>query len=183
MPAQVALGLGVPSASFLVGMAVVVGLPADFFVRAPERRVFLQSHGVLRWTLVLAKNFGPDAFAAWGWRIPFLFSAGLLAVSVFMRLKLTESPAFAKMKEEGEISHAPFTEAFGQWKNLKLVLLAFDGGCLTSDAGVLLLAEIEPRLGIAERLARCLEDPRDPAAVRHSLAEMIRFRALMIACG
>jgi hypothetical protein len=57
LPAQVALGLGVPSASFLVGMAVVVGLPADFFVRAPERRVFLQSHGVLRWTLVLAKNF------------------------------------------------------------------------------------------------------------------------------
>src|SRR5450432_3006204 len=65
----------------------------------------------------------------------------------------------------------------------KSVRLAFDGGRLTSDAGVLLLAEIERRLGIAERLARCIEDPRDPAAVRHSLAEMIRFRALLIACG
>ncbi len=65
----------------------------------------------------------------------------------------------------------------------KPVRLAFDAGRLTSDAGVLLLAEIERRLGIAERLASCIEDPRDPAAVRHSLTEMIRFRALLIACG
>jgi hypothetical protein len=65
----------------------------------------------------------------------------------------------------------------------KPVRVAFDGGRLTSDAGVLLLAEVERRLGIAERLAHCLEDPRDPAAVRHSFAEMIRFRALLIACG
>jgi MFS family permease len=79
---------------------------------------------ILLTRLILGKAFGPDAFDAWGWRIPFLFSAGLLAVSVFMRLKLTESPAFAKMKEDGEVSHAPFTEAFGQWKNLKLVLIA-----------------------------------------------------------
>jgi Transposase DDE domain group 1 len=65
----------------------------------------------------------------------------------------------------------------------KSVRLTFDGGRLTSDAGVLLLAEVERRLGIAERLARCIDDRRDPAAVRHSLAEMIRFRALLIACG
>jgi hypothetical protein len=65
----------------------------------------------------------------------------------------------------------------------KPVHLAFDGGRLTSDAGVLVLAEIERRLGIAERLARCLEDPRAPERVRHGLAEMIRFRALMIAAG
>jgi len=65
----------------------------------------------------------------------------------------------------------------------KPVRLAFDGGRLTSDAGVLLLAAVERRLGIAERLAGCIEDPRDPAAVRHTLAEMIRFRALLIACG
>ena len=74
--------------------------------------------------LVLKQNFGPDAFDAWGWRIPFLFSAGLLMVSIFMRMKLTESPAFAKMKSEGGGSAAPYTEAFGQWKNLKLVLIA-----------------------------------------------------------
>ncbi|WP_304167181.1 MFS transporter [Phenylobacterium aquaticum] len=79
---------------------------------------------ILATRLVLGKAFGPDAFDAWGWRIPFLFSAGLLAVSVFMRLKLSESPTFAKMKEEGQVSAAPYTEAFGQWKNLKLVLIA-----------------------------------------------------------
>jgi hypothetical protein len=65
----------------------------------------------------------------------------------------------------------------------KPVHLAFDGGRLTSDAGVLVLAEIERRLGVAERLAGCIEDPRAPERVRHGLAEMIRFRALMIAAG
>jgi hypothetical protein len=65
----------------------------------------------------------------------------------------------------------------------KPVRVAFDGGRLTSDAGVLVLAEIERRLDIAERLARCLIDPRDPERVRHTIAEMIRFRALLIAAG
>lgn len=65
----------------------------------------------------------------------------------------------------------------------KPVHVAFDGGRLTSDAGVLLLAEIERKLGLADRLARCIEDPRAPERVRHSLAEIIRFRALMIAAG
>ena len=65
----------------------------------------------------------------------------------------------------------------------KPVHVAFDGGRLTSDAGILLLAAIEQRLKIAERLAACLEDPRDPDRVRHGLAEMIRYRALLIAAG
>jgi hypothetical protein len=65
----------------------------------------------------------------------------------------------------------------------KPVHVAFDGGRLTSDAGALLLGQVERRLGIAERLAKCIEDPRDPAAIQHSVAEMIRFRALLIACG
>jgi hypothetical protein len=65
----------------------------------------------------------------------------------------------------------------------KPVHAAFDGGRLTSDAGVLVLAEIERRLGIAERLARCLADPRDPQRARHTIAEMIRFRVLLIAAG
>jgi hypothetical protein len=65
----------------------------------------------------------------------------------------------------------------------KPVHVAFDGGRLTSDAGVVLLAEIERRLGIAERLARCIADPRAPERVRHSLVEMIRYRALLIAAG
>ncbi|CAN5493859.1 MFS transporter [soil metagenome] len=78
---------------------------------------------VTRW--VLGDLAGPTAFDAWGWRIPFAVSIGLLAVSVWMRLKLSESPTFARMKEEGAASKAPYAEAFGQWKNLKLVLLAF----------------------------------------------------------
>src|SRR5579863_7711152 len=65
----------------------------------------------------------------------------------------------------------------------KPVHVAFDGGRLTSDAGILLLAAIEQRLKIAERLAACIEDPRAPERVRHGLAEMIRYRALLIAAG
>jgi hypothetical protein len=65
----------------------------------------------------------------------------------------------------------------------KVVRAAFDGGHLTSDAGVLVLAEIERRLGIAERLARCLTDLRAPERVRHTLLDMIRFRMLLIAAG
>jgi MFS family permease len=80
---------------------------------------------ILATRLLVGRAFGPAAFDAWGWRIPFLFSAGLLAVSIFMRLKLAESPAFAKMKAEGEICQAPYREAFGRWPNLKLVLIAF----------------------------------------------------------
>ena len=58
----------------------------------------------------------------------------------------------------------------------KPVHLGFDGGRLSSDAGILLLAAVEQRLKIAERLAACLEDPRDPERVVHGLAEMIRYR-------
>src|SRR5262245_50692196 len=66
-------------------------------------------------------------FAAWGWRIPFLVSIILLAVSVWIRLQMQESPAFQKMKEEGSISKAPLTEAFGQWRNARIALLALLG--------------------------------------------------------
>ncbi len=65
----------------------------------------------------------------------------------------------------------------------KPVHVGFDGGRLTSDAGILLLAAIEQRLKIAERLAACIEDPRDPQRVRHGLAEMLRYRAILIAAG
>jgi hypothetical protein len=78
--------------------------------------------------------------------------------------------------------HAPFLPGLSPVRG-KPVHLAFDGGRLTSDAGVLLLAEVERRLGLAERLARCLADPRSPERVRHTLAEMIRFRTLLIAAG
>ncbi len=70
---------------------------------------------------------GEDAFAAWGWRIPFVVSVLLLAISVYIRLQMNESPAFQKMKSEGKTSKAPLTESFGQWKNLRIVLLALFG--------------------------------------------------------
>ncbi|MCX8999523.1 MFS transporter [Rhizobiaceae bacterium BDR2-2] len=70
---------------------------------------------------------GPEAFAAWGWRLPFLLSVVLLGISVFIRMSMNESPAFKKMKEEGTQSKAPISEAFGQWKNAKIALLALFG--------------------------------------------------------
>jgi hypothetical protein len=65
----------------------------------------------------------------------------------------------------------------------KSVQVAFNGGQMTSDAGILLLAMIEQRLKIADRLAACIEDPRAPERVQHSFAEMIRYRMLLIAAG
>ncbi|HEY8609506.1 MAG TPA: MFS transporter [Noviherbaspirillum sp.] len=70
---------------------------------------------------------GEEAFADWGWRVPFLLSVFLLAISVWIRLSMNESPAFAKMKAEGRTSKAPLSESFGQWKNLKIVILALIG--------------------------------------------------------
>ncbi|MEY4753841.1 MAG: hypothetical protein RJA44_1516, partial [Pseudomonadota bacterium] len=70
---------------------------------------------------------GEAAFSDWGWRVPFIVSIMLLAVSVWIRLSMNESPAFKKMKEEGKTSKAPISESFGQWKNLKIVLLALFG--------------------------------------------------------
>jgi MFS family permease len=70
---------------------------------------------------------GEAAFADWGWRIPFLVSIVLLGISVYIRLSMNESPAFAKMKAEGKTSKAPLSESFGQWKNLKIVILALVG--------------------------------------------------------
>lgn len=70
---------------------------------------------------------GEQAFSDWGWRIPFIVSIALLAVSVWIRLSMNESPAFKKMKEEGKTSKAPLSESFGQWKNLKIVILALVG--------------------------------------------------------
>ncbi|ALG74998.1 major facilitator transporter [Azospirillum thiophilum] len=72
-------------------------------------------------------SMSAEDFNAWGWRIPFLISIVLLGISVWIRLMLNESPAFKKMKEEGKHSKAPLTESFGQWKNLKIVLLALFG--------------------------------------------------------
>ncbi|PZO66480.1 MAG: MFS transporter [Paracoccus denitrificans] len=68
-----------------------------------------------------------EPFKAWGWRIPFLCSVVLLAVSLYIRLQMEESPAFRAMKEEGALSKAPLREAFGQWRNAKIALIALFG--------------------------------------------------------
>ena len=73
---------------------------------------------------------GEPEFAKWGWRIPFLVSVLLLGISVWIRLRLNESPVFQKMKDEGKGSKAPLTEAFANWSNAKLVILALVGGVM-----------------------------------------------------
>jgi MFS family permease len=73
---------------------------------------------------------GEADFAVWGWRIPFLVSVVLLAISVWIRLRLNESPVFQKMKDEGKGSKAPLTEAFANWSNAKIVILALIGGTM-----------------------------------------------------
>jgi len=75
----------------------------------------------LRWLM------GEEAFANWGWRVPFLVSILLLAISLWIRLQLAESPVFQKMKAEGTTSKAPIKEAFARWGNLKFVLIALFG--------------------------------------------------------
>ncbi len=80
--------------------------------------------GALGVIFVTRSLVGQDAFNAWGWRVPFFFSAFLLAISLWMRLKLSESPAFKRMEAEGGRSRAPLAESFGTWRYLKIVLIA-----------------------------------------------------------
>ena len=88
------------------------------------------SFGLLAALLVILATrtlVGEDAFATWGWRVPFIVSVVLLAISVWMRVKLSESPAFSKLKEAGDVCHTPFREAFARRENVKRVLIAFFG--------------------------------------------------------
>jgi MFS family permease len=77
--------------------------------------------------LALQTNMTKEAFADYGWRIPFLLSAILLGISVWIRLQMNESPVFQQIKDEGKQSKAPLSEAFGQWKNAKIAILALLG--------------------------------------------------------
>ncbi len=79
--------------------------------------------GALLVVLAARAVVGEEAFAAWGWRLPFLVSLILLGVSMWIRLKLSESPVFAKMKEEGNRSEKPYVESFLRWSGLKPVLI------------------------------------------------------------
>ncbi len=78
--------------------------------------------------IMTARSLMPaEAFAEWGWRLPFLASIILLAISLWIRMQLNESPVFQKMKDEGATSKAPLAESFGRWSNLKLVIIALFG--------------------------------------------------------
>ncbi len=72
-------------------------------------------------------GMGEDTFSGWGWRVPFLLSAVLLAVSMWIRMQLNESPVYQKMKDEGTTSKSPIKDSFGKWGNLKFVLIALFG--------------------------------------------------------
>jgi MFS family permease len=84
--------------------------------------------------VLVRKQMGVAAFTEWGWRIPFLISAVLVIVSIYIRLKMNESPAFAKLKSEGKTSTNPLKESFGNKYNFKMVLLALFGA--TAGQGV-----------------------------------------------
>ncbi|ESW91386.1 MFS transporter [Mesorhizobium sp. C280B] len=77
--------------------------------------------------LIVQGSMTKETYAAWGWRIPFIVSFLLLGISIWIRLSLSESPTFQRMKDEGKGSKAPLSEAFGQWKNAKIALLALLG--------------------------------------------------------
>ncbi len=92
---------------------------------------FFLSLGII---LICRRAISAAEFSDWGWRIPFLVSAILLVFSVYIRLKLQESPVFQKIKSEGKTSKAPLTESFANWSNAKIVLLALLGA--TAGQGV-----------------------------------------------
>jgi MFS family permease len=145
LPGYASIGVAAPI--LLIGLRLLQGLAlggeyggAAVYVaeHAPQHRrgaytAWIQTTATLGLLMALLvvmgvrALLGEDAFADWGWRIPFLVSIALLAVSVWIRLSLAETPAFQRMKARGRTSRAPVREAFGQWKNLRLALLALLG--------------------------------------------------------
>ena len=145
LPSYAAIGVAAPI--ILIAMRLLQGLAlggeyggAATYVAEhapPGRRGFYTSFiqitataGLLLSLLVILgvrTVVGEEAFKDWGWRIPFLVSILLLGVSLWIRLRLAESPAFARMKAEGKGSKTPLKDSFGRWPNLKLVLLALVG--------------------------------------------------------
>ena len=148
LPSYTSIGIGAPI--LLVTLRLLQGLAlggeyggAAIYVaeHAPEGKrgfhtSFIQTTATLGLfaalivVIVTRSLTGEIAFVDWGWRIPFLISMVLLAISLWMRLKLQESPVFRQMKQEGTTSRAPLTEAFAKWPNAKLVLIALFGAVM-----------------------------------------------------
>ena len=107
-------------------LSLIVILSVQGYVNGSYPDVPLMKDGVA----VMMANGDPTmvkAFNAWGWRVPFIGSIFLLLISLYIRLQMNESPAFKKMKEEGRTSKAPLSEAFGNWKNGKIAVIALFG--------------------------------------------------------
>jgi MFS family permease len=145
LPSYAAIGVAAPILLVLLRMMQGLALGGEYggaatYVaeHAPETKrgfytSFIQTTATLGLFLALLVVIGTrmivgeEAFKDWGWRIPFLVSVLLLGVSLWIRMQLEESPVFARMKAEGTTSKKPLTEAFGQWANLKVVLIALFG--------------------------------------------------------
>ncbi|HEY7808881.1 MAG TPA: MFS transporter [Allosphingosinicella sp.] len=145
LPSYASVGVAAPVALVLLRLLQGLALGGEYggaatYVaeHAPQRKrglytSFIQTTATLGLFAALLvvigvrSAVGEEAFAAWGWRIPFIVSIVLLAVSMWIRLQLSESPVFQKMKDEGTTSKAPLTEAFGRWSNLRLVIIALFG--------------------------------------------------------
>jgi MFS family permease len=145
LPSYAAIGVAAPVVLVLMRLVQGLALGGEYGGAAtyvaehapPGKRGFYTSFiqitataGLMLSLLVILgvrSVIGEEAFKDWGWRIPFLVSILLLGVSLWIRLKLAESPAFARMKAEGKGSTTPLKDSFGKWPNLKLVLLALFG--------------------------------------------------------
>ena len=111
-----------------LSLLVILFVTASSTTTSPDR-CGTEPHPIRHDPALAGKTF-TTAFQNWGWRIPFLVSVVLLGISVWIRLRLNESPVFQKMKDEGKSSKAPLTEAFANWSNAKIVLLALVGGVM-----------------------------------------------------
>ncbi|WP_424436264.1 MFS transporter [Parvibaculum sp.] len=153
LPNYAAIGFAAPAILIVLRLAQGLALGGEYggaaiYVaeHAPKRKrgaytAWIQTTATLGLFLSLLVILGcrlmmdKESFEDWGWRIPFLLSIVLLGISVWIRLKLNESPLFQKMKEEGTLSKAPLKESFGEWRNMKLVLIALFG--LTAGQAVI----------------------------------------------
>ncbi|HEY3699579.1 MAG TPA: MFS transporter [Spongiibacteraceae bacterium] len=145
LPSYHSIGIAAPIALVLLRLAQGLALGGEYggaatYVaeHAPQRKRGLYTGWIqttanvgLLLSLVIIigarKYLGEEVFADWGWRIPFLISVFLLAISVWIRLSLSESPVFLRIKAEGKTSKAPLRETFGEWRNVKLVFFALFG--------------------------------------------------------
>ncbi|MGZ6816573.1 MAG: MFS transporter, partial [Mycobacteriaceae bacterium] len=152
LPTYAAIGMAAPGLLLLLRLAQGLALGGEYggaatYVaeHAPEEKrgghtAWIQTTATVGLFLALViiwlcrTTMNTADFQRWGWRIPFVLSIILLVISIYIRLKLNESPMFQKMKAEGKGSKAPLSESFGQWSNLKIVILALVGA--TAGQGV-----------------------------------------------